>query len=90
VQVDESKSKVVEDTWRSEYERPIYFVETRDGFTCCWCSVASGSITLQPHPLSPVPVRVLKYPREAEVIGEVVGVAMRMRGWRTAPAGKQS
>jgi len=33
VQVDESESRrrVVEGQWRSEYERPIYFVETRDG-----------------------------------------------------------
>jgi hypothetical protein len=39
IQVDESKNKVVEGSWRSEYERPIYFVETRDGHTCCWCSM---------------------------------------------------
>jgi transcriptional regulator with XRE-family HTH domain len=31
VQVDESKNAVVEESWRSEYERPVYFVETRDG-----------------------------------------------------------
>ncbi len=78
VQVDESKRKVVEQRWRSEYERPIYFVETRDGFTCCWCSLRSNALVLQPHPLSPVPVRVLRHPQEAEVIGQVVGVAMRI------------
>ena len=39
IQVDEAKNKVVEGSWRSEYERPIYFVETRDGHTCCWCSM---------------------------------------------------
>ncbi len=78
VQVDESRRRVVEQTWRSEYERPIYFVETRDGFTCCWCSVRSNALVLQPHPLSPVPVRILKHPQEAEVIGQVVGIAMRI------------
>ena len=66
VQVDETKNKVGEGIWRSEYERPIYFVEMRDGYTCCWCSTKRDSIVLQPHPLSPVPVRVLKYPQEAE------------------------
>lgn len=78
VQVDESKRRVVERQWRSEYERPIYFVETRDGFTCCWCSFRLNALVLQPHPLSPVPVRVLKHPQEADVIGQVVGVAMRI------------
>jgi transcriptional regulator with XRE-family HTH domain len=81
VQVDESKNKVGEGQWRSEYERPIYFVEMRDGYTCCWCSVKRDSIVLQPHPLSPVPVRVLKYPQEAEILGQVVGVAMRLGDW---------
>jgi len=33
---------------------------------------------LQPHPLSPVPVRILKHPQEAEVLGQVVGVAMSL------------
>jgi len=35
VQVDETRSRVAEGHWRSEYERPIYFVETREGHTCC-------------------------------------------------------
>jgi transcriptional regulator with XRE-family HTH domain len=80
VQVDETRTRVIERQWRSEYERPIYFVETRDGFTCCWCSfrLNSSSLVLQPHPLSPTPVRILKHPQEAEVIGQVVGVAMRI------------
>lgn len=77
VQVDESKRVVAEGPWRSEYERPIYFVETRDGFTCCWCSLQLNSLILLPHPLSPTPVRILRHPQEAEVIGQVVGLAMR-------------
>jgi len=81
VQVDEAKNKVVEGVWRSEFERPIYFVEMREGFTCCWCSIKRDSIVLQPHPLSPVSVRVLKYPQEAEILGQVVGVAMRLGDW---------
>jgi transcriptional regulator with XRE-family HTH domain len=78
IQVDESRRRVVERQWRSEYERPIYFVETRDGFTCCWCSFRMNSLVLQPHPLSPSPVRLLKHPQEAEIIGQVVGMAMRI------------
>jgi len=82
VQVDETKSKVMEGSWRSEYERPIYFVETRAGHTCCWCSLTGDDIILQPHPLSPAAARVLRYPRDAEVIGQVVGVAIKLGDWR--------
>jgi transcriptional regulator with XRE-family HTH domain len=83
LQVDESRNEVMEGAWRSEYERPIYFVETREGFTCCWCSLEGDQITLQPHPLSPVRVRVARHPRDAEVLGQVVGVAMRLGEWRS-------
>jgi len=81
VQVDEDRSRVEEKKWRSELERPIYFVETREGHVCCWCSVRRGEIILQSHPLSPVPARILKHPQEAEVLGQVVGVAMRLGEW---------
>ncbi|HSM86291.1 MAG TPA: hypothetical protein VLT16_09075 [Candidatus Limnocylindrales bacterium] len=81
VQVDEDRDRVEEGKWRSEFERPIYFVETREGHVCCWCSVRRGEIVLQSHPLSPVPPRILKHPQEAEVIGQVVGVAMRLVEW---------
>jgi transcriptional regulator with XRE-family HTH domain len=78
VQIDESKDKVRKGTWRSERERPIYFVESREGFTCCWCEIVGRQIVLQSHPLSPVPVRTLKHPQEAEVLGQVVGIAMSL------------
>jgi len=84
VQVDESLNKVVEGGWRSEYERPIYFVELRDGYTACWCSLKGESLVLQPHPLSPTPVRMLRLSQEAEIVGQVVGIAMRLDGWRPA------
>jgi transcriptional regulator with XRE-family HTH domain len=82
VQVDESKDIVSNGGWRSEYERPIYFVETRQGHICSWCSLVGDEIILQSHPLSPVPARVLRYPQEAEVVGQVIGVAMRLGEWR--------
>ena len=81
LQVDESKSQVVQGVWRSEYERPIYFVETREGYVCCWCNLKGDQIVLQPHPLSPVTVRVMRHPQEAEVIGQVVGIALKLGEW---------
>ena len=81
VQVDESKDVVTQGGWRSEYERPIYFVETRQGHICSWCTLVGDEIILQSHPLSPVPARVLKFPQEADVVGQVVGVAMKLGEW---------
>ena len=78
LQIDESKDKVLKGRWRSERERPIYFVESREGFTCCWCEILGRQIVLQSHPLSPVPVRTLRHPQEAEVVGQVVGIAMNL------------
>jgi transcriptional regulator with XRE-family HTH domain len=90
IQVDESKNRVVEGSWRSEYERPIYFVETRDGYTCSWCSMRREDIILQPHPLSPVPVRILRHPQDAEVLGQVVGVAMKLTEWHVLDSSSAS
>jgi hypothetical protein len=84
IQVDESRNKVVEGGWRSEYERPIYFVETRDGHVCCWCTLGREEVILQSHPLSPVPPRILRH-SHAEIVGQVVGVAMRLGEWRSVP-----
>ena len=77
IQVDESRRKVMQGGWRSEYERPIYFVETREGHVCCWCTLGREEMILQPHPLSPVPPRVIR-DGEAEIVGQVVGAAMRL------------
>jgi len=78
IQVDEEKREVVEGGWRSEYERPIYFIETRNEHICSWCSVKGECLILQPHPLSPMSVRLMRRGQEAEVIGQVVGIAMRL------------
>lgn len=83
IQIDEGRNRVEEGKWHSEIERPIYFVETREGYICCWCSVRRGEIVLQPHPLSPSTPRILKHPQEAEVIGQVVGMAMQLDGWHS-------
>lgn len=85
VQIDESKRKIAEGGWRSEYERPIYLIETRQGHICCWCELNGPMLTLKPHPMSPAKTRVLRHGSEAEVIGQVVGVAMRLDGWNAYP-----
>ena len=81
IQVDESRKAVLEGDWRSEYERPIYFIETREGYTCSWCTQSGEELILLPHPLSPAPLRVLPA-EETDIVGQVIGVAMRLGGSR--------
>lgn len=78
LQVDPTRRIVSEGVWRSEYERPVYFIETRDGFHCCWCSMGARMLTLQFHPQSGRRPITLRHPQDAEVLGQVVGVAMRL------------
>ena len=77
VQIDERRKRIVSGPWHRESERPIYFLETRDGFACSWCSLEDGNMILQPHPLSPELMRILPL-NDVDVIGQVVAVAMRL------------
>lgn len=78
VQIDSNMTRTGAGEWRTEYDRPIYFIELRDGYACSWCEVRGSQITLIPHPLSPVSTRQFAYPGDAEIIGQVTGVAMRL------------
>ena len=78
VQIDSRQNKVETSPWRTEFERPIYFVELRDGYACSWCDVQGSQLTLLPHPLSPNGIRQFAFPMDAEIVGRVVAVAMRI------------
>lgn len=78
VQVDPVLKVVHNSGWSNEFERPIYFVDVRSGHRCGWFQTNGGRLILQPHPLSHCLPEVWEYPGEAEVIGQVVGVAMRL------------
>jgi hypothetical protein len=90
VQIDDTQTRVRSGKWPSEYQRPIYFVETRDGFTVSWCELSGLNLLLKPHPLSPVETKILKYGKEAEILGQVVGIAMRLDSWISAGSGEGS
>jgi len=78
VLIDDTKRKVISSGWRTEYQRPIYFLEKRDGWMCAWCSVEGTRMIVQPHPASPESPRVLELGTEVDIVGQVVGVAMRL------------
>lgn len=66
--------------WTHEFQRPIYFLMTRDAFVCGWCELdrTSDWLTLIPHPLSPASSRRWKYRTEIENLGRVIVVAIRL------------
>ncbi len=78
VQIDETRRRISTEGWIHEQERPIYLVEHRDGFTCGWCTDQAGLLVIQPHSASHTAPRIFRYPGDAEVIGQVVAVAMRL------------
>jgi len=78
VQIDEAKRRIVNDGWVHEFERPIYFLEDRTGFKCRWCSERSGFLITQPYSSAHAPLEVFRFPGEIDVVGQIVGVAMRL------------
>ena len=64
--------------WMHEFQRPIYFLMTRDAYVCGWCELDRDSewLTLIPHPLSPASSRRWRYRKEIENIGRVIFVAI--------------
>ena len=78
VQIDGNQRKVKSAVWRTEFERPIYFIELREGYLCSWCELKEGHLSAIPYPNSSSEIRRFPYPQEAEIVGRVTGVAMRI------------
>ena len=78
VQIDSRVRKVQPLRRRTEFDRPIYFVELRDGYACSWCDLLDDQLLLLPHPLSPCNARKFKYGIDAEIVGQVTAVAMKL------------
>jgi hypothetical protein len=78
VQIEPRKKKVLTFKWRTEFDRPIYFVELRDSYACGWCELHGNQLVLVPHPLSPCSIRQFVHGSDAEVVGQVTGIAMRI------------
>jgi transcriptional regulator with XRE-family HTH domain len=76
--VDPQRQKVEMENWRNEAERPMYMVDVRRGYRCCWCLLDRNRLLLQPHPLSPCAPETYRHPDEAEILGQVVGISMRL------------
>ena len=81
VQIDTRKREISpKKDWTHEFQRPIYFLKTKDGNICGWCELDKDSqwLTLIPHPLSPAPSRRWRYRTEVENLGRVMSVVIRL------------
>lgn len=76
VRIDVNQRKIRNGPARTMEERPVYFVELRDGYACSWCEIRKDQLLLVPHPLSPAKTREIAYPLEADIVGRVTAVAM--------------
>ncbi len=76
VLIDEGRRKIARNGWNSEFDRPIYFFEHREGFSCGWCTLDGDRLLVQPHPASEKNPTLFRFPEEIDVIGQVTGVAM--------------
>jgi transcriptional regulator with XRE-family HTH domain len=77
VEIDVNQNRLQSASWHNEFERPIFFIELREGFACGWCELQGNQLLIIPHQSSPSTVRRFTYPREAEIVGRVVGYNTR-------------
>jgi transcriptional regulator with XRE-family HTH domain len=78
VLVDTGTRNIEDRQWWNEYERPIYFVELKEGYRCGWFQKERSRLMMQPHVLSRCAPEVWHMPEEAEVVGKVVGLVMSL------------
>jgi transcriptional regulator with XRE-family HTH domain len=90
VQIDPDVKTLQTGPFRTEFDRPIYFIDLRTEYACSWCELYEGKLLLVPHPLSPSKHRLFGFPNDAEIIGQVTGVAMRIAGLEDQLAGATS
>src|SRR5215467_7596738 len=58
VEIDPTVKRPRRGEVRSEFDRPIYFVDLRTEYACCWCELVEDKLVLLSHPLSPVKTRI--------------------------------
>lgn len=76
--IDDTRRKIAASGWTNQFDRPIYFLEHRNGYRCAWCSLSGEKLILLPHPASSCSAEVYDYPKEIEIVGQVIGVAMSL------------
>jgi transcriptional regulator with XRE-family HTH domain len=82
VLVDRQKRTIVPNrVLNSEFERPIYLLHTHEGYICSWCEICErerNMLVIVPHPCSGRRGTRLQMTQEVSVIGQVIGLHMRV------------
>jgi transcriptional regulator with XRE-family HTH domain len=86
VQIDSKQRKIGRGDWLNEFDRPIYFVELRDHYVCSWCELNGSQLILIPTSQSRAQAKHVRYPDEADVVGRVTAVTMRITGPEPSPS----
>ena len=85
VLVDASVHKIDDGDWTTEHDRPMCFVELRDGYRCGWFHQEGSRLVMQPHPLSHCSPETWRVPEETEIVERVTGVVTRLNGPESVP-----
>ena len=93
VMLDTSIRRIDDIDWATEHDRPMYFVDVRDGYRCGWFHRDGARLVMQPHTLSRCLPEWWRFPEEAEIVGRVVGVVSRLNEpwyipFEESPAGR--
>lgn len=78
VLVDSTQKRIEPQDWTTEYDRPMYFVDVRNGYRCGWFQQDGSQLFMHPHPLSRCVPESWRTPDDAEVVGRVVGMVTRL------------
>jgi hypothetical protein len=78
VEIDARQNKLKPGSWKNEFDRPIYFVELRNGYACSWCELDGKQLILVPCPQSREQIRHVRYPTDGDIVGRVTAVTMRI------------
>jgi transcriptional regulator with XRE-family HTH domain len=70
--IDTHQTRLANNGWTNEYDRQIYLIEMRDGIQLSYAEVQKNELTLVPHSLSPSKPLKVAYPRDAEIVGQVI------------------
>ncbi len=82
VQIDDRDTRIQSRGWETNFDRPIYFLQLREGFACGWCQVDGGNLSIIPFSASRLTVRRFQFPGDVDVVGRVTGVAMSLTAHR--------
>jgi transcriptional regulator with XRE-family HTH domain len=70
--IDAHQTRLANDGWTNEYNRQKYLIEMRDGLQVSYAEVQRNELTLVPHSLSSSKPLKVTYPRDAEIVGQVI------------------